>query len=158
MSTNLIKRAGELDQMRSKGIADKLTFEEAQNIVTIWGTHLEHSGGLRIVFGGDIPESLLPYPIDILQGALKKMEAYYFSQGLQDKVRLLEETEILLVQYANDKEAMHESGERFGDKKWQEAFSESLYNYQLNQADNGFLIDKKLWKLSKSRIEELERE
>lgn len=158
MKFDSIQRAEELDKMRSKGIAEKLTLEEAQNIVTIWGAYLEHSGGLMILFGGNIPESLLPYPIDILQGALNKMEAHYYGRGLHDRVKLLEETEVLLVQYINDRKAMGESGKRFDDKKWQEVFSNSLHDYQLNQAENGYLVDKRLWKLSKSRIEELEKD
>lgn len=155
---DLTKRAEELDQMRSKRIAEKLTLEEAQNIVNVWGVYLEHSGGIRFLFGINIPRSLLPYPIDILQGALNKMEAHYYSQGLHDRVKLLEETEAMLMQYAEDSEAISESVSNFTNRKWQEAFLKGLKDYQLSQAENGYLVDKKLWKLSKSRIEELNKE
>lgn len=157
MSADLTKRAEELDQMRSKRIAGKLTLEEAENIMHIWGTYLEHTGGFRILFGTNIPESLLPYPVDILQGALNKMEAHYYEQGLHDRVKLLEETEIMLIQYVNDEEAINDAVEMFGNKKWRDAFLKGLRDYQLDQAENGYLVDKKLWKLSKSRIEELEK-
>lgn len=157
MAVDLHKRAEELDKMRSKHISEKLTFEEAQNIVHVWGVYLEHSGGLRFLFGINIPESLLPYPRDILQGALNKMEAYYYGQGKHDRVKLLEETEMILMQYAEDEEAIKESTSNFSNKKWQEAIIKSLQDYQKTQAQDGFLVDKKLWKLSKSRIEELEK-
>ncbi len=158
MSVDLTKRAEELDQMRSKHISEKLTLVEAQNIVHVWGVYLEHSGSLRFLFGINIPKSLLPYPVDILQGALNKMEAHYYSQGQHDRVKLLEETEMILMQYAGDEEAIKESVAKFGNKSWQEAFLKGLKDYQLSQAENGYLVDKKLWKLSKSRIEELNKE
>lgn len=158
MSTDLMKRAKELDEMRLKHIAGKLTLEEAQNIVAVWGTYIEYSGGTRYLFGINIPRSSLPYPIEILQGAINKMEAYYYSQGQHERVKLLEETEAILMQYAEDEEAIKESASNFTNKKWQEAFLRGLKNYQRTQAVNGFLIDRKLWKLSKERIEELESE
>lgn len=157
MSVDLNKRAEELDKMRSKHISEKLTLEEAQNIVHVWGVYLEHSGGLRFLFGISIPESLLPYPRDILQGALNKMEAFYYEQGEHDKVKLLEGTEMMLMEYAEDGEAIKESLSHFSDKKWQDAMTKGLQDYQKTQADKGFLVNKKLWKLSKSRIEELEK-
>jgi hypothetical protein len=157
MGTNLMKRAEELDQMRSKGIADKITLEEAQNIVSVWGVYLERSSNLNFLFGSNIPESLLPYPVDILQGALNKMEAFYYEQGLQDRVKLLEGTEMMLIQYTNDEEAIKEAVSNFTNKKWQDAMLSGLQNFQKTQAENGYLVDKKLWKLSKSRMEELEK-
>lgn len=90
MSVDLTKRAEALDRMRLKRISEKLTLEEVQNIIAVWGAYLEHSGGLRFLFGINIPESLLPYPLDILQGAINKMEAFYYDQGLHDRVKLLE--------------------------------------------------------------------
>lgn len=157
MSVDLTKRAKELDKMRSKHISEKLTLEEAQNIVSVWGVYLEHSGGLRILFGLNIPESLLPYPRDIIQGAINKMEVFYYSQGLQDRVKLLEGTEMILIQYTNNEEAIKETISILSDKTWQEALIRSLQDYQKTQAQNGYLVNKKLWKLSKSRIEELEK-
>lgn len=155
MSDDLMKRAEKLDNLRSKGIADKLTHEEADNIVAVWGSYLEHSGGLRFLFGASIPESLLPYPIAILQGALNKMEAYYFKHGHHDRVKLLEETEAMLMQYTSDEDAIDEAHVHFGNEKWKEAFIPGLKNYQKTQAHNGFLVDNKLWELSSERIEEL---
>lgn len=156
MNDNLIKRAEELDAMRANGIAEKLTIEEAQNIVSVWGVHLEHFGGVRFLFGNNIPESLLPYPVCILQGAINKMEAFYYRQGQHDKVKLLEETEILLIQYINDVDAIRETVTRFDNKNWQDAMIPALKNFQKAQLLGGFLVDKVLWKLSESRIKELE--
>jgi hypothetical protein len=125
------------------------------NIVYVWGGYLEHTGAFRYLFGINIPESLLPYPIEILQGAFNKMEAHYFKHGHHDRVKLLEGTEAMLMQYTDDEEAIQETVTQFGNKKWQEAFIPGLKIYQKTQADAGFLVDKKLWKLSSSRIEEL---
>lgn len=156
MSDNLIKRAEKLDNLRLKGISEKLTLEEADNIVAVWGSYLEHSGGLRYLFGINIPESLLPYPIAIIQGALNKMEAYYFKHGHHDRVKLLEKTEATLMQYTSDEDAFKEVCSLFNNKKWQEVFIPGLKNYQKTQAVAGFLVDKRLWKLSEARLKELE--
>ncbi|OGY37806.1 MAG: hypothetical protein A3E36_02325 [Candidatus Andersenbacteria bacterium RIFCSPHIGHO2_12_FULL_45_11b] len=143
--------------MRLKGISEKLTLDEAQNIVRVWGTHLEHSGGLMFLFGTSIPESLLPYPIDILQGAINKMEAFYYGKGLHDKVRLLEETEMSLTTYVSDEEAIDKFISSFSNSEFRKLMVEGLQDTQKNQAQNGFLVDGKLWELSKARIEELEQ-
>lgn len=157
MGVDLMKRAKELDQLRSKHISEKLTIDEAQNIVSVWGVHLEHSGGVGFLFGVSKPESLLPFPKAVLQGALNKMEAYYHDLGIEDRVKLLEETETMLIEYTDDKEAIIEAQTRFGDKNWQDVIAQGLKNFQENQIQNGYLVDKKLWKLSKSRLEELEK-
>lgn len=152
---DLAERAKELDNMRSRRIAEKLTLEEAQHIVSVWGIYLEHSGATRYIFGINIPRSMLPYPIEILQGALNKMESHYYSQGLYERVKLLEETEIILMQYAKDIDAIKELELNFTNKEWQESIIEGLKNLQEIQADNGFLIDRVLWKFKKERIKEL---
>ena len=154
---DLMKRAEKLDSLRLKGIAEKLTLEEAQNIVNIWGIFLEHSGGVRMLFATDIPQSILPFPIEILQGALNKMEAYYWERGEKDRVKLLEETEAMLIQFTSDKEALKDIVDKLCNKKWMKILVPGLKSHQIDQANNGYLIDGKLWRLSKSRIEELEK-
>ena len=150
MSVDPMKRAGKLDAMRSKHISDKLTPEEASNIVHIWGIFLEHSGGLRYLLGTSVPKSLLPYPIAILQGALNKMEAYYWERGEKDRVKLLEETEAMLIQFTSDKEALKDIVDKLCNKKWMKILVPGLKSHQIDQANNGYLIDGKLWRLSKS--------
>jgi hypothetical protein len=153
---DLTSRAEALDKMRLKDISKKLSLEEAQNIVSVWGKYLEYTGSLRLLFGLSIPKSTLPYPVEILQGAINKMEAFYFDRGQLEKVKLLEETEVLLLNYCDD-EAIKESISIFSNTKWQEAFIPVLGENQITQSHNGYLIDQKLWGLSKSRIEELLR-
>lgn len=102
----MIARAKRLDDLRMKRVAEKLTLDEADRIVHIFGAYLEHSGAVRYLFGGSIPGSLLPYPIGIIQGALNKMEEYYHKRGMHDRVRLLEAAESALPQYAEDREAI----------------------------------------------------
>jgi len=131
--------------------------EQLQNIVNVWGSHLEHMGGVRMLFGLNIPESLLPYPIVILQGALNKMEAHYHAQGLHDGVKLLEGTEVELMLYTSDEEAINETLINLGNNKLREVLIEGLKDYQKSQMGNGYLVDKGLFKLSKPRIEELEK-
>ncbi len=151
----LSRRAEELDRMSQSGISDRLTLEEASNIVNIWGVFLEYSGVIGILFCNNIPESLLPYPKHILVGAINKMAEYYHDQGLSDKVGVLESTLIGLTAYTNDIEAVNESLKQFQNEKWREAFIPGLKRFQRNQMENGYLVDKKLWKFGKSRLEEI---
>lgn len=155
MTVDLVKRAQALDKLRLRRIADKLTVEEAGNIVSVWGKYLEQNGGFRIIFGISTPESLLPYPLVILQAALNKMEAHHYEQGHHEKVKLLEETEALLMQYSDDEEALKELVANINNKSWIYTIVNSLKEYQKNQVLNGYLVDNKLWKLSKSRLDEL---
>lgn len=61
------------------------------------------------------------------------------------------------MQYIDDDEAIKESVSNFSNKKWQEAMIPGIQDLQKTQAQNGYLVDKKLWKLSKARIDELEK-
>lgn len=155
MEDKLTKKAEELDNLRLNGTAEKLTLEEAENIVQVWGIFLEHSGGLRTFFGIDIPRSLLPYPIEIIQGALNKMEALYWKAGNKERVKLLEETEMLLMQFSDDKEAIENTIKRLQDEDWQEIVISSIKNYQKSQSQNGYLVNKKVFEISETRLNEL---
>ena len=155
MSTDLNKRAEYLDSLRLKGIADKLTIDEALNIVNIYGTHLEHIGVFRIIFGINIPLSSLPYPVEIIQGALNKMQKYYFEHGHKERVKLLEETEMMLIYYTNDDEALNQVKSIVKDKKSLSAIVKAMQGYQQDQVEKGYLNNGKLWKLNKARKDEL---
>jgi hypothetical protein len=155
--SDTMKRAERLDDMHAKGITEELTLGEAENIVTIWSIFIEHTEGFRYIFLSDIPESVLPFPIEIIKGALNKMEAYYYEQGDHERVKLLELIEGDLILYTYDKEAMNGAISKFNKKIWQDAFIPSLKNNQLHRMERGYLLGGKLWKLSKSRIAELMR-
>lgn len=155
MTTDLGKRAELLDKLRQKGIAEKLTLDEALNIVNIYGTHLEHMGVFRIIFGTNLPETSLPYPLEITQAALNKMQAYYFEHGHNEKVKLLEETEMMLISYTHDDEALNQLKSIVEDEKRLSSLIKATQGYQSDQIENGYLNEGKLWKLSKERMKEL---
>lgn len=155
MEDKISKRAEELDNMRLKGISKKLTLEEAKKIVNVWGVFLEHSGGLRILFGINIPRFLLPYPIEIIQGALNKMEAFYYNEGKQDRVKLLEETEMILIQFSDDKEAIETAINRLSNKDFQNTIIKSIKDYQITQLQRGYLISGEIFEIKESRLKEL---
>ena len=157
MNNKLIKRAGELDKIAASNISEKITLEEADKIVTIWGLFLEHAGFMSFLFCNDIPESVLPYPKYLLVGAINKMQKYYHQQGHHKMVENLENTLIGLVGYTNDQEAIKEVAKDFNDKKWLKEFLPGLKELQKDRMENGFVVNGKLWKLSKSRLKELEK-
>jgi len=156
MSNKIIKSAEDLDKISASNISELITIEEADKIVSVWGLFLEHAGFMSYLFSGDIPESVLPYPKYLLVGAINKMAKYYHQQGHDKMVENLESTLIGLVSYANDKEAIKQASENFNNKEWLEHFVPGLNELQRDRMENGFVVDGKLWKLSKSRIEEIE--
>jgi len=151
----ITKRAEDLDKISASNISELITIEEADKIVSVWGLFLEHAGFVTYLFSGGIPESILPYPKFLIVGAIRKMEEYYYKQGLHEMVRIHENILGVLLNVTDDKEAVAEISKNFGDKKWLEQYLPGLKELQINRMEGGFLVNGKLWKLSKSRIEEI---
>lgn len=156
MSEKLSERAEELDKMASTDISERMTLEEAEKIVSVWGVFLEHTGFLLGLFGTDIPESVLPYPKHILVGAINKMARFYHQNGQHQQVEALEMTLMELVSYANDQDAIEEAVKTFSNQNWRDAMLPALKKSQENQMEAGFVIDKQLWSFSRSRRDSIE--
>ena len=108
-----------------------MTLNEADKIVQIWGKYLEYaSGKITMIFGTRIPESLLPYPKDILLDALNIMAEHYHKTGNQREVKLLQETAAELIAYVNDEEALLQATKNFNDPKWREAMLPAIKEFQ----------------------------
>lgn len=156
MSDKLSKRAEKLDKFASTGISKRMTIEEAEKIVSVWGRFLEYSGFMLCLFGNDIPESVLPYPKHILVGAINKMAEFYHKQGSHKQVESLEATLMMLVSYTNDFDAVEEAIKTFSDKKWRDTMLPALKKSQESQMEEGFVVDGQIWKFDKSRRESIE--
>ncbi len=157
MSEKLSRRAKELDKISATDISERMTLEEAEKIVSVWGTFLEYTGFLVGIFGNDIPESILPYPKHILVGAINKIAGFYYKNGQrQQQVELLESTLKGLISYANDREAIEEAIKTFSNQNWRNIMLPALKKSQENQMEKGFVVDKKLWSFGRTRREFIE--
>jgi hypothetical protein len=108
-----------------------MTLVEADKIVLIWGKYLEYvSGKITFIFGTRIPESLLPYPKDILLDALNIMAEHHHKSSNQRRVKLMRETAAELIAYVNDEEALLQAAKNFNDPKWREAILPALKEFQ----------------------------
>lgn len=108
-----------------------MTIEEADKIRIVWGKFLEHMfGKINLTFGGKIPESLLPYPKDVLMEALEIIHRHSYDIGDKRMMGLMEETSALLNTFINDEEAFISAGEKFNNPKWRESFVPALKNFQ----------------------------
>lgn len=108
-----------------------MTFEKANKIVQIWGKYLEYaSGKLMSAFGARIPESFLPFPKKTLEEALNIIAEYHHNNGNQDKVKLIQETAVLLTTYIDDEEAFLQAAKSFNDPSWRKAMFPAFKEFQ----------------------------
>jgi hypothetical protein len=108
-----------------------MTLDHASKIVAIWGTYLEYMGGkLNLIFGANIPESLLPFPINTLEQALNIVAEYHHNLGNKDAVRDLQGSIGWLTAFTDDDKALLQAAKLFNNSEWREAMLPALKNFQ----------------------------
>lgn len=108
-----------------------MTLEEANKIVNIWGRYLEYSSGkLNLIFGAYIPESFLPFKINILEEAINIVAEYHHDLGDKKAVKDLQSTIGYLLGYKDDEEAVLQTAKMFSNKKWRDAMLPVFKNFQ----------------------------
>lgn len=108
-----------------------MELEEANKIVNAWGIHLEYfQGKLTFLFGGNIPESLLPFPIETLEEALNIMAEYHHNNGNEEGCNVMKGGFGWLTAYKNDEEAILQATKNFDNPKWREAMLPALKQFQ----------------------------
>lgn len=107
-----------------------MTLEEAQKVVSDYGRFIEWVYfRLKPVFWNKIPESLLPYSSDYIEDALNTVAKFYYDKGDQSMVNNIQEAQILLVSFVDDKEAIFNSVKMLKDKKWLEEMMELIKDF-----------------------------
>ncbi len=108
-----------------------MTFNEAENILHIWGKYLENAyGKINMIFAPHIPESFLPFPKVTLLEAFNIMGEFYHSQGNERAVNNIRETASLISSYVDDEEALLHAAKRFMDPKWRKVMIPALKGFQ----------------------------
>lgn len=83
-----------------------MTLKEANKIFKYWQEYAEIHDKLFQIFWGDIPESFLPYPVDILEEALNVVAKNYFDLGDYKASKAVKNTIGWFLLYKKDEEAI----------------------------------------------------
>ena len=73
---------------------------------------------LKPIFWNKIPKSLLPYSVEYIEEALNIVAKSYHDKGDQKMVNNIQETQMCLISFVDDEEAILNSVEMLRDKKW----------------------------------------
>lgn len=88
----------------------------AEKIMHDFGKFLEISHGiLMMIFFCEIPESLLPYPREQIENALKSMKNYF--QDNTEAVKHIDSALAMLLFYTKDEDALNSFLKRIQNKK-----------------------------------------
>lgn len=155
MQDNIIKRGEDIDKISASNISELLTLEEASKIVSTLGTFLEHIEIISILFGLNMPESILPYPKYLLVGAINKMVSHYHNQDNQKLVNALEETLCALISYTSDDEAIRRFIQKSSNEDFFGKIIPELKKMQEDRVFRGYVVDNNLYKMSQERMEEI---
>ena len=148
--------AVELDNLGKK-YADRLTLVEAFNISAVYGRHLEYCGSFRVLFAGSVlPQSLLPFPRDIIAGAITKLIKHYEDENQFEHLQALREGFVALLAYCDDVSAFQYMAKHLSETDLYKSFVEVLRTKQLSELTNGYLLeDNTRWSLQQERLVEI---
>lgn len=149
------KRLQELESIEHSGISQKMTLNEADSIVHIYGSFVVFTGFLPVAFGSGIPDSFLPFPKPIIIGALQKVIGYYEKEGNQEYLPALRTTLSGLLFYDSDAEAFSNAASNFGNSDWRKTFVGALQERQNEEMMKGFFLNGKHWGMTQERKDEL---
>ena len=108
-----------------------MTLNEANKIVQIYGKYLEYIGGkLLTIFCARIPQSLLPYPKDVLEEALNIMAEYHHKAGNHNVVNSIQTTIAALIGYVDDEEAILQAAKNFNEPGWRKTMLSAIKKSQ----------------------------
>ncbi len=108
-----------------------MTLDEADKIVKIWGKHVEYFNRIALLlFGASAPESILPFPKNIIQEACNMVAEHHHNNGNLEIVRAIESCEAFLLVYNDDAESLLQAAKLWNDPKWRENLLPALKQSQ----------------------------
>ena len=109
-----------------------MTRDEASKIVVTWGKYVEYIYAKHlVVFGSNIPESLLPFPKATLKEALNMVADYHRGIENDTGVKTIEAVSVFLDAYVDDETAFLQSAKNFGDPEWRKVVIPNLKKLQV---------------------------
>jgi hypothetical protein len=111
-----------------------MTLQEANKITQLYGRYMEHvNGKMMRLFFAKIPQSLLPYPKDVILEACNVMAQYYFNQKNVQAENTFKEVAANLIMYVDDETALTDASKRFGNPEFRKIIIESLKKTDLTE-------------------------
>ncbi len=108
-----------------------MTLEEADKIRTIWGKYLEYCHGRFLtLFLSSIPESLLPYPREILEEALNIVAKHFHDTGNRKSSQLIQDSISNLLFYTCDRDALAHASQMLSNEKTRSRIETSINEFQ----------------------------
>ena len=110
-----------------------MTLSEANIIVRVWGGYIEYcQDRLQALFIANIPESLLPYPQEIIEEALNLAAKHYYDIGDYEKYELLKDSHRCLAFYGKDEDALEGAVMAFNIPEVKEKIISNMKKVQKN--------------------------
>ncbi|MFH1129439.1 MAG: hypothetical protein V1686_01765 [Patescibacteria group bacterium] len=109
-----------------------MTLEEADKIFKVWKEYVYPIDWFlsSAFFCSSIPESFLPYPIDVLWEALDIVAKHYWDMGDRKYSKIVQEATGLLGGYQKDDEAIDDMIEKYKSRltkpEWREIYIKSI--------------------------------
>ena len=114
-----VRKAVERSSYKMSTGHNRASLEMAHAITTDWSKFIEiTNGNLMMLFGTQIPQSLLPYPKKIIIEALDLVAQYFYSIENQKAADAVEFMKPVLECYVNDEEGISAAAERFTNEKY----------------------------------------
>jgi hypothetical protein len=85
---------------------------------------------LHSIFLSSIPESFLPYPVDVLEEALNIVAKSYWGEGDRKYSDTIKQSIGSLLYYKKDEEALQNASENFSSPKMREVMLIYIANYK----------------------------
>lgn len=116
-----------------------MTFEKADKIVRDWKEYMEINDKLGMIFIS-LPESFLPYPMEILEEAINIVAKSYYDEGDIKTSDIIKESVGFLVRYKDDEEAIKSFPDNW---KLNNPEIRKLYIQNLKRARDSWIKSKK---------------
>lgn len=108
-----------------------MTFDEADKMFQVWRKwYWPCHTILHSIFGGRIPISYCPYPVDTLEEALNIIAKYYFDTGDHKTSKLIQESIVSLWEYTEDEAALEEVSKKLSNPEMREIALIYISNYK----------------------------
>ena len=104
-----------------------MSIEEAERIRMDFGKFLEVSAGrLNAIFGGEIPEFLLPHPKKKIEEALDVCIEHCISNGDKEAAQMFDSTRGFLIAFVDDEQAIRSAAKRFSNQEFMKTYLKRL--------------------------------
>ncbi len=108
-----------------------MTPQEAYKIIKIWGKYVEYAHGkVFLIFGDNIPESLLPFPKKVIEEASSIMMKICHEQGKKEMEGFIGACSFALTSYIDDEKALLQASKDFQDQEWRRTSISTLKDFQ----------------------------